>query len=172
MKARTWLNCSRIRNEIERGAFAPLARCELLARRVYCHRRRTWHKESRATPVPLSDEMRGLLTRLKRARGKAAPDTFIVQTTSARKCLETACRKLGLPNFHHHSLRHYFARVRLKAAWTFPPWRAGLDTKTRRVADENLRAFAASAQCRANEACEFSRRAGSVTARHVTRQIA
>jgi integrase len=77
-------------------------------------------KNHEQRPVPLSDEMRGLLTRLKRARGKAAPDTFIVQTTSARKCLETACRKLGLPNFHHHSLRHYFATCAIESSVDIP----------------------------------------------------
>jgi integrase len=70
--------------------------------------------------VPLSDEMRALLARLKCERGKAAPDAFIVQTTSARKCLETACRKLGLPNFTHHSKRHFFATCAIESGVDIP----------------------------------------------------
>jgi integrase len=69
--------------------------------------RGTKNQEQRT--VPVSDELRALLTRLKGERSNAAPDAFIVQTASARKCLETACRNLHLPNFHHHSLRHFFA---------------------------------------------------------------
>jgi integrase len=77
-------------------------------------------KNHEQRPVPVSDEMRALLTRLKRKRGKAAPDAFIIKTTSARKCLETACRKLGLPNFHHHSLRHYFATCAIESSVDIP----------------------------------------------------
>jgi integrase len=69
--------------------------------------RGTKNQEQRT--VPVSDELRALLTRLKGEHGNAAPDAFIVQTASARKCLETACRNLRLPSFHHHSLRHFFA---------------------------------------------------------------
>ena len=65
--------------------------------------------------VPLSEQMRGLLERIKRARGKAAPDAFIIQTASARKCMDTACRKLKLPFIHHHSLRHYFATCAIES---------------------------------------------------------
>lgn len=77
-------------------------------------------KNHEQRPVPLSDEMRGLLKRFKRARGKAAPDAFIIQTTSARKCMETACRKLKLANVHHHSLRHYFATCAIESKVDVP----------------------------------------------------
>ncbi len=58
--------------------------------------------------VPMSSEMTALLLRLKRERGSVAPDALIMQTATARQCMQTACRKLGFPNFHHHSLRHFF----------------------------------------------------------------
>ena len=77
-------------------------------------------KNHEQRPVPLSDEMRGLLERLKHARGKAAPDAFVIQTASAKKCLMTACRKLGLANFHHHSLRHYFATCAIESGVDVP----------------------------------------------------
>ncbi len=70
--------------------------------------------------VPLSDEMCVLLARLKRKRGKAAPDAFIIQTTSARKCLKTACRKLCSPNFTHHSMRHFFATCAIESGVDIP----------------------------------------------------
>lgn len=70
--------------------------------------------------VPFSDELRALLTRLKRERGPVAPDSCIVQTASARKCLETASRKLRLPRFLHHSLRHYFATCAIESGVDVP----------------------------------------------------
>jgi integrase len=70
--------------------------------------------------IPISEAMASLLKRLKRARGKTAPDTFVVKTASARKCLETACEDLGLPNFHHHSLRHFFATCGIESGVEIP----------------------------------------------------
>jgi integrase len=70
--------------------------------------------------VPLSEKMRELLTRLKRTHGKISPEKFIIKTTSARKCMETACRKLGLSSFHHHSLRHYFATCAIESGVQIP----------------------------------------------------
>lgn len=61
--------------------------------------------------VPLSDSLRALLERIKRDRGSVAPGDCILRTASARKCLDTACRKLGLQECTHHALRHYFATV-------------------------------------------------------------
>lgn len=80
--------------------------------------RGTKNREQRT--VPLSAGMRGLLERLKRERGLAAPDAFVIQVTSARKCLETACRNLRLPHFHHHSLRHYFATCAIESGVDIP----------------------------------------------------
>lgn len=70
--------------------------------------------------VPISEQMRGLLERIKRARGKAAQDAFIIQTTTARKCMDTACRNLELPFIHHHSLRHYFATCAIESGVAVP----------------------------------------------------
>lgn len=70
--------------------------------------------------VPLSAEMRGLLERMKRDIGKAAPDAFIARTASAKKCFATACRRLALPHFHHHSLRHYFATCAIESGVDIP----------------------------------------------------
>jgi integrase len=70
--------------------------------------------------VPLSDEMRGLLESIKRQRGKVAPEADVIQVASAKRCLETACRKLGLPKFHHHSLRHYFTTCAVESGVDIP----------------------------------------------------
>lgn len=70
--------------------------------------------------VPLSDEMRALLERIKRQRGSVAPGDCILQTASAKKCLQTACRKLGLPPVHHHALRHYFTTCAIESNVAVP----------------------------------------------------
>ncbi|MGH7951053.1 MAG: tyrosine-type recombinase/integrase [Limisphaerales bacterium] len=69
--------------------------------------------------VPLFAEMRALLERIKREHGGVSRDDFVVRNATARKCMETACRKLGLPNFHHHSLRHYFASCAVESGAEF-----------------------------------------------------
>jgi len=69
--------------------------------------------------VPLSDEMRALLEGIKRTRDTASA-AFVIQIASAKKCLETTCRKLGLPKFHHHSLRHYFATCAIESGVDIP----------------------------------------------------
>ena len=70
--------------------------------------------------IPLSDDLRALLDSMKRDRDATAPGALIVRTTSARKCIATACRKLDFPNFHHHSLRHYFATCAIESGVDVP----------------------------------------------------
>jgi len=70
--------------------------------------------------VPFSDAMRDLLERLKSTRGNVTPDDLIVRTATARQCMQTACKNLGLPNFHHHSLRHYFATCAVESGAQIP----------------------------------------------------
>ena len=69
--------------------------------------------------VPLSGDLRELLTRIKRER-KTAPDGFAVEVASAKRSLETTCRKLKLPHFHHHSLRHYFTTCAVESNVPIP----------------------------------------------------
>ncbi|MGH7952913.1 MAG: tyrosine-type recombinase/integrase [Limisphaerales bacterium] len=70
--------------------------------------------------VPLFAEMRVLIERIKRERGGGAQNDFVIRTATARQCLETASRKLALPNFHHHSLRHYFASCAVESGADIP----------------------------------------------------
>lgn len=70
--------------------------------------------------VPISEKMRLLLEKMKRQRGKVSPDAKVIQVSSAIKCLETSCRKLGFPKFHHHSLRHYFTTCAVESGVSIP----------------------------------------------------
>ena len=81
--------------------------------------RGTKNDQQRTTPI--FPDLLAFFTRIKRERGKAAPDAFIIQTKSARKCMATACRKLGLPNFRaHHSWRHFAATCAVESKVDVP----------------------------------------------------
>ena len=78
----------------------------------------TKNHETRA--VPLSDDLRALLEGIQRERGSVAPGDCILQTASARKCLQTACRKLAVPAVHYHALRHYFVTCAIQHGVAIP----------------------------------------------------
>jgi len=60
--------------------------------------------------VPMIPDMRRLLERLRKERGEAkfasSPVMLIHQCQGA---IDTACKKLSIPRFTHHDLRHLFA---------------------------------------------------------------
>lgn len=80
----------------------------------------TGTKNHETRTVPLSDDLRALLECIKHTRGSVAPGDCILQTASARKCLQTACRKLAVPPVHHHLLRHYFATCVIESGVDIP----------------------------------------------------
>jgi integrase len=60
--------------------------------------------------VPLFPPLERLLLNLKAKLAtplRPADPIFTIQ--SAKKAIETACRRLGLPHYHHHTFRHFFA---------------------------------------------------------------
>ena len=75
----------------------------------------TGTKNHETRTVPLSDALRALLERLPRKRVSVSHGDRIRPTASARKCLETACRKLAVPPVHPHALRHYFATCAIES---------------------------------------------------------
>lgn len=60
--------------------------------------------------VPLFPPLERLLTDLKaKQAGQLQPADPIFNIQSAKKAIQTACRRLGLPKYHHHTFRHFFA---------------------------------------------------------------
>lgn len=57
--------------------------------------------------VPLFPAMRAFLERLSAARPHAA-DEYVIAIASAKNAMTSACKKSGLRDFTHHTLRHYF----------------------------------------------------------------
>jgi integrase len=43
-----------------------------------------------------------------------------VKIKSARKCIDTAARRLGLPHLTHHAFRHFFATTCLESGGDIP----------------------------------------------------
>ena len=58
--------------------------------------------------VPMIPEMRQLLEKIK---GDTSPalDSPVMRVFECKKSITTACKKLGIPRFTHHDLRHLFA---------------------------------------------------------------
>ena len=75
--------------------------------------------EAAPRTIPMSDRLRELLLRLK-AEKNPQPDERIVTIKSARKCLQTACKKLSLPAFRHHDFRHFFATTCIESGVDIP----------------------------------------------------
>ena len=67
----------------------------------------------------MNDALRQLLAGL-RAETNAPPGDFIVKTKSARKCIDTATRRLGLPHLTHHALRHFWATTAIESGGDIP----------------------------------------------------
>jgi integrase len=75
--------------------------------------------ESAPRWIPMSRGLRTCLERLK-AEQNPQPDQPIISVSSARKCLETACRKLGIPTYTHHDFRHFFATTCIESGVDIP----------------------------------------------------
>jgi integrase len=74
--------------------------------------------------VPLFPPLRRFLKDLSKLR-KPEPDDLVVGISSGKRAIGTACKKAGVPEFTHHSLRHFFvsnaieigADFKVIAAW-------------------------------------------------------
>ena len=47
------------------------------------------------------------------------PDERIIPIDSAKKAIESACKKLGLPQYGHHTCRHFFCSNAIEAGIDF-----------------------------------------------------
>jgi len=78
-------------------------------------------KNSESRTIPMPDALRELLTSIKAHRQpEPKPDDFISLINDAKKCLNTACRKLGFPHFTHHDFRHFFATTCIESGVDIP----------------------------------------------------
>jgi integrase len=76
-------------------------------------------KNSEVRIIPMTDALRSLLLRLRQAR-QPQPSDRVSAIDSAKKCLATACRRLGFPAFTHHDFRHFFATTCIESGVDIP----------------------------------------------------
>lgn len=70
--------------------------------------------------VPLFRELKHCLHRLlTELPVPPRPDDRIIPICSAKKSIESACRKLGLPKYGHHTCRHFFCSDMIEAGVDF-----------------------------------------------------
>ena len=75
--------------------------------------------EAAPRTIPMPERLREFLTRLQSEK-KPQPTDQITPIKSARKCLQTACKKLALPQFTHHDFRHFFATTCIESGVDIP----------------------------------------------------
>ena len=59
--------------------------------------------------VPMISEMRKLLEQIRAKRPDEPQTEKVMRVSECKKSITTACKKLGIPRFTHHDLRHLFA---------------------------------------------------------------
>jgi integrase len=69
--------------------------------------------------IPMPASLREFLVKLK-AESAPEPVDRILKTGSAKKCLATACVKLGFLKFSHHDFRHFFATTCIESGVDIP----------------------------------------------------
>ncbi len=82
-------------------------------KRESVHLRVTKNGESRY--VPMTDEMRELLERMKKERGDVAPCDRVLLVKDSQGFITSACEKLKIQRFTTHALRHLFGTACLEA---------------------------------------------------------
>lgn len=76
-------------------------------------------KNHEARTVPMTAALQALLLRLQSDR-QPQPEDYVSPIDSAKKCLQTACKRLDYPQFTHHDFRHFFATTCIEAGVDIP----------------------------------------------------
>ena len=76
-------------------------------------------KNNEQRTIPMTGALQTLLHRLFSERAPK-PSDGIALTTDAKKCLQTACRRLHYPRFTHHDFRHFFATTCIESGVDIP----------------------------------------------------
>ena len=76
-------------------------------------------KNHEARTIPMTEALRGHLRRLH-GECTPSPEMRVSKIGSAKKCLQTACRRLGCTQFTHHDFRHFFATSCIESGVDIP----------------------------------------------------
>ena len=74
-------------------------------------------KNKRERVVPLFPSLAGFLERLRESR--AIHTGRVIQITTAKRAISSACKRARIPRFTHHSFRHYFVSNAIEAGVDF-----------------------------------------------------
>lgn len=77
-------------------------------------------KGGRPRFVPLIQEAKALLTRMRQDRSDETAQTPVLRVREAQKAINSACKKVGIERITHHDLRHLFATTCIEAAVDIP----------------------------------------------------
>jgi len=58
--------------------------------------------------IPMIPEMKALLQRLQAERPDRQPTDAVMTAKECQRSIDSACKRLGIPRFTHHGLRHMF----------------------------------------------------------------
>jgi integrase len=75
-------------------------------------------KNLRHRRVPMIPQLRELLLRIRPDQDETSHRVITID--SAKKALDTACRRLGCPKYTHHSFRHLFATQAIESGVDIP----------------------------------------------------
>jgi integrase len=75
--------------------------------------------------VPMIPELERLLIELRAARANEPTNAIVMRVFECQNSMTHAATKIGMKRITHHDLRHLFATIASKAAWTFPLSRVG-----------------------------------------------
>lgn len=70
--------------------------------------------------IPMTSALVAHLKALREAEPPKNGDEAISKIANAKKCLATACRRLGYPQFTHHDFRHFFATTCIESGVDIP----------------------------------------------------
>lgn len=77
-------------------------------------------KNGEARHVPMIEECRDLLTRMKAEQPFAGPGDTVARVFEAQKSLDNAATRAGVSRLTHHDLRHLFATTAIEAGIDIP----------------------------------------------------
>lgn len=77
-------------------------------------------KNGETRVVPMTSSLIELLKRMETEKGVANEDDAIHAIADAKKCIQTACRRLEFPRFSHHDFRHFFATTCIESGVDIP----------------------------------------------------
>ncbi|EDY21114.1 integrase family protein [Chthoniobacter flavus Ellin428] len=76
-------------------------------------------KNHEVRTIPLFPPLRRLLERLAESQPKRTDSHRLFPLDSAKTAIGTACKKVGLPHFGHHAMRHFFCSNAIEAGCDF-----------------------------------------------------